>query len=117
MNSIIKKQLEKVSSTTINFDDNTTNIFIPKTTRISNNSLKKGRTYIIELSDFTMNNRVLASNWNNGLYPKNKVYIVEVVDFMAKFMKVNGVAQNDSSDGLLGFWLPIDGFNVIKWEV
>lgn len=65
MNKTIKNQLNKVKSVKLEFDNNTTQIFIPKTTEVLPVSLTEGQVYIIELEDFIINplpNSVLASN-------------------------------------------------------
>lgn len=62
MNKIIKKQLEKITSCNISFDDNTTKIFIPKTTKIIQEALLKNSTYIIKL-----NNKALTPLQNSTL--------------------------------------------------
>lgn len=65
MNKFIKNELEKVTVTEIKFDDNTTSIFIPKTTSWNLTSLKTDKCYLIELDDNLLNptaNSSLASN-------------------------------------------------------
>lgn len=116
MNKIIKEQLKKVTATNIQFTDDTQNIFIPKTIKIINSSLKKGDVYLIHLFDSVANpssSSTLASNWNAGKVPKNDTYIAEIINNMSKMIKVNGVSVVDDTDNFYG-WLPYDGFEVLE---
>ena len=116
MNNIIKQQLLNVTVTNIEFNDDTTYIFIPKTIKILNSSLKKGEYYMLKLFDnvtHPSSSSTLASNWNNGIIPKYDLYTVEILDNMGKMIKVNGVANMDPTDNFYG-WLPYDGFEVIN---
>jgi len=116
MNKLIKDQLDNVTSTKIEYDANTTHIYIPKTIKVLNTSMKVGSVYDIELFDSITSpppSSTLASNWNNGVIPKYKLYTVEVIGSMAKMIRVNGVAMEDNSSSFYG-WLPLDGFEIIK---
>ena len=116
MKKILFNELNKVTSTKLEFNKDSTEIFIPKTIKILNSALKKGSVYTIELADFIVMpgvNSTLASNWNGGVVPKHKQYIVEIVDNMSKMIKVNGVAVEDNTDQFYG-WLPSEGFEVIN---
>ena len=120
MNKTIKNQLNKVKSVKLEFDNNTTQIFIPKTTEVLPVSLTEGQVYIIELEDFIINplpNSVLASNWNSGKVPKYKRYQVEFLQRMNNMYKFNGIAINDNellySENWYG-WFPENGFRVIS---
>ena len=116
MNNIIRQQLQNVSVTHIEFDDESTRIFIPKTIKILGSSLKKGEYYMLKLYENVTHpseNSTLASNWNNGVIPKHDMYTVEILDNMGKMIKVNGVANVDPTDNFYG-WLPYSGFEVIN---
>ena len=116
MNSIIKNELNKVTVTKINYKDTDTEIFIPKTIKVLNSSLKKGEYYLIKLYSSVTNpaeSSVLASNWNSGEIPKHEVYIAEIIDNIGNMIKVNSVASEDITYNFYG-WLPYDGFEVIK---
>lgn len=118
MNKLLYKELQKVRATDIKFDENTTELFIPKTLIISNAALNKGVVYRIKLEPFITNpyqSSTLASNWNNGVIPKYDEYIVEIVDKMANMIKVNGVAAANTAEQFFG-WLPDNGFTVIGKE-
>ena len=118
MNKILLNELKKVTATKLEFDDNTTSIFIPKTLKILNTSVKQGEVYKIRLEEFITNpyqSSTLASNWNNGIVPKHSEYIAEIVTKMANMIKINGVAVEDSSDSFYG-WLPIEGFEILNRE-
>ena len=120
MNNRIKEQLKKVTSVDITFDDNTTEIIIPKTLKFNNLLLKKNVLYLIELFDSVINpdiNSTLASNWNNGKIPKYKYYKAEVVDTISNMVKLNGIAVDKGRDlyteNWFG-WIPSELFKVIK---
>lgn len=116
MNNQILNQLHKVTATKIEFNSNDTEIFIPKTIQIRNESLQKSKCYLIELQDFIVNpdeSSTLSSNWNNGKVPEYKKYFVEIVSIMTNMIKVNGVSVENSSSRFEG-WLPMDGFTVLE---
>lgn len=118
MNSIIKNELKKVTAVEINFSDSDTKIFIPRSIKILNSSLKVGSVYRIKLKENItdpFSGSTLASNWNSGIIPKYSEYLVEVQDGMANMIKVNGVAVEDNSNQFVG-WLPLDGFETISKE-
>lgn len=120
MNSIIKKQLEKVTATNIEFNDDTTSIYIPKTTSYNLTSLKKDCCYLIELDDSLLNpsfNSTLASNWNAGRVPEYKHYNAEVNSVLNKMIQVTAVPIiNGEAVYTKQFygWLPFDHIKVIK---
>lgn len=119
MNKQIKAELEKVTATQIEFDENTTSIFIPKTTSWNLTSLKQGRCYLIELSDSLLNpvsNSTLASNWNGGKTPKHKYYNVEIQNIMNKMIQIIGVGVvNGSACGEQFYgWLPFEQIKVLQ---
>lgn len=116
MKKILFDELNKVTSTKLDFTLSTNELHIPKTVKILNSALKKGSVYTIELAKFITMPSVsstLASNWNSGIVPKHNKYIVEIVDNMANMIKVNGVAVEDNTDQFYG-WLPSNGFDVIN---
>ena len=116
MNKIIRDQLNRVTTTKIEYNENDTYIFIPKTIRILNSSLEKGRYYIISLFDsilYPSESSTLASNWNKGYIPKHRIYTVEILDNIAGMVHIDGVANDELTDNFYG-WLPYDGFEVIK---
>ena len=115
MNPLIKRELERVTSTDLKFDDSTTHIFIPKVTDLKS-CLEVGSVYEIELSDSLLNpvsSSNLTSNWNAGRVPKHNRYISEIISKMPKMIKVNGVACDDQTDNFFG-WLPEDSIKIIN---
>ena len=65
MNKIIKDQLNKVRSVKLSFDDNTTQILIPKSSEVIPEALNQGEVYLIKLNDKILNpssNSTLAAN-------------------------------------------------------
>lgn len=118
MNKILYNELKKVTSTKIDFSEDDLKIFIPRSIKILNSSLKVGSVYTIKLNDTItdpFSGSTLASNWNRGIIPKHKEYIVEILEGMANMIKVNGVATEDNQDQFIG-WLPLDGFETISRE-
>lgn len=120
MNNIIKKQLDQITATNIEFNDDTTEIFIPKTTSYNLKSLKKDSVYLIELNDSLLNpssSSTLASNWNAGRVPKYKHYNAEVNSVMNKMVQVTAVpiinGEAIYKEQFYG-WLPFDQIKVIK---
>lgn len=116
MKKIVYNELKKVSVAQLEFDESTKSLFIPKTIKILNSSLKQGEVYRIKLEEFITNpyrSSTLASNWNNGVVPKHSEYIVEIVSKMANMIKVNGVAVEDQSDSFYG-WLPVDKIEILE---
>ena len=120
MNKVIKDQLSKVKSTELKYDDDTTEIIIPKVTRVTSSLLSVGNMYLIKVNDNVLHpssNSTLASNWNAGKVPKYSMYQAELIDKMNNMYKFNGVAiENDEpiySEGWFG-WFPDNGFEVIK---
>ena len=118
MNSIIKSQLAKVTATELEYDDNTTHIFIPKSLKILNGALKKDQIYRIKLYESVTNpssDSSLAANWNNNRVPKHSEYYIEVIDKLGNMLKINGVAVEDQTDNFFG-WIPVDSFDVLGKE-
>jgi len=118
MNKILYNELNKVTATKIDFKPGDTKIFIPRSIKILNTSLKKGEVYRIKLKSFILNpssGSTLASNWNNGIIPKYSEYLVEILDGMANMIKVRGVAVDDETSLFIG-WLPMDGFETLSKE-
>lgn len=120
MNKVIKDQLSKVRSSNIQFDDNTTEIFIPKVTETVPQALNIGDIYLIRIDDSVLHpasNSTLASNWNAGKVPKYSTYQVEFIDKMSNMYKFNGIAIEDGkplySENWFG-WFPENGFKVIS---
>ena len=120
MNKIIKKYLDRVKVVKLDYDDNTTQIVIPKVTQIIPEALNKGDVYIIELNERALNsnsNSTLASNWNAGRIPNHSVYKVELIDIINDMYKFNGIAIENGkelySENWFG-WFPKDYFKVIK---
>lgn len=118
MKKIIADELKKVSATKIEFDENTTSIFIPKTIKILNTSVKQGEVYRIKLEEFITNpyqSSTLASNWNGGIVPKYSEYIAEITTKLGNMIKINRVATDDYTYNFCG-WLPVEGFEILNKE-
>ena len=120
MNKIIENQLKNLKSVRVNFDSNTTQIVIPKTTEIISEALIKGQVYLIELDQYLLEpllNSTLASNWNFGKVPTHKVYKLEFLDKMGNMYKFSGIpvenGQDIYSEEWFG-WFPEGKFKVIE---
>lgn len=116
MNKLIKEQLSKVSSTHIEFDDDTLDIYIPKVENILSSSVKVGGVYKIKLDESLLSpssTSTFAANWNAGRIPHNEIYTVDIIDSMPGYVKCNGVADNNSADNWFG-WLPIDKISILE---
>ena len=117
MNSIIKEQLEKVKSTTLEFNDTTTSIFIPKSSHICTTLLNVGSAYIISLNDELEDNIIVK---NHNVYPKFKDYKVELLEVVDHWYKFAGIAQVDGIDlhsEYFYYWLKEGSFTILKEEI
>lgn len=116
MNPLIKKQLESCKNASVEFDDNSLLIVIPKSTRINNNLLELDHTYLIEVSDLILNmnndNSTLVSNWNNGQVVKSKQLKVSLSKIVNNMFRFDGVGTNN--DSYMDLWLPSDKFITLK---
>jgi len=114
MNKRIKDQLLKIKSTSINFKDDDTKIFIPKT-EISKDIIPEiGKVYLIELSDEVLNpspSSTLASNWNNGKIPTHKNYYAELVKIINNMYQWNCTSVDNPQDSFFGY-IPISNFEI-----
>ena len=116
MNKLVFEQLNQVKSVDLIFDQDTTKLVIPKTTKVKPVAVKVGGVYKIDISDtilFPSESSTLASNWNGGKVPEYKRYLAEIISTMGNMVKVNGVAEDDSTNNFYG-WLPFDGFEVLE---
>ena len=93
MNELIKQQLLKCKIAQLpEFNDNTTEILIKKSTNIIPH---ENEYYLISLDDNLIdqsNTTPLTLNWNNGSIPKYKYYKIDLIKIMAQMIKINGVA-------------------------
>ena len=114
MNSIIKEQLEKVKSVTLDFNDTTTSIFIPKSSHICPTLLNVGGAYIISLNDELDDDIIII---NHNVYPKFKDYKVELLEVVDHWYKFAGIAQVDGIDlhsEYFYYWLKEGSFTILK---
>lgn len=121
MNEIIKEQLKLLKVTELpEFDDNTTEITIPKQEAKEYN-INVGKCYLIELENYIINppeTFTLHINWNNNIIPKDKYMKVEIVGIMGKMVKVNGVGYDFVNkldlNTMWEGWLPRKAITIIK---
>lgn len=118
MNKFIKQELSKIVFAQLPpYDDNTTELSIPKTTeRIR---LELNQCYIIEISDNIKNNEWLAQTWNNGTVPSAKYMKACITNISGKMIKIDGSGYDyntdtDLNDVYIGLWLPGDLVKVVK---
>lgn len=112
MNKIIFNELKKVTSVNLDFNEDTTKLYIPRTTVIIP---KVGKTYKIALDESLLrpsSNSSFAANWNNGKVPMHREYIAEVSKIMTGYALINGVATNDFADNWFG-WIPMNLMTVV----
>lgn len=117
MDKIIKEQLNKCKVANIPFfDDNTTEIIIQRgDNAIIKDDLILNHYYKIEVEDYIIkpyDGFNLASNWNNGVVPKDKVMNCEITQIMGKMIRVEavGVNTNNSWSG----WLPRKSIHILE---
>lgn len=121
MNEIIKEQLKLLKVAELpEFDDNTTDITIPKQEAKEYN-INVGKCYLIELENYIINppeTFTLHINWNNNIIPKDKYMKVEIVGIMGKMVKVNGVGYDFVNkldlNTMWEGWLPRKAITIIK---
>lgn len=118
MNKIIKRELEKVREVNLNYDDNTTKLYIPKKVGIK---LNVGNCYIIKLSDYMVNpplDSPIVVNWNSGNIPKYKYYKIDVNKIMGNMVNVNGVAYDFENKKdiyeMWSGWIPSSEFEILE---
>ena len=122
MNPLIKKQLEacKVANIPV-FDDNTTEINIPKGSAVNVTPYQIGKYYLAELADFVLNpsqGDTLSTNWNKNTVPKYKFYKCEITKIVGKMICILGCGydalnQRDTADLWEG-WVPQNGIKLIQ---
>ena len=121
MNEIIKEQLKLLKVAELpEFDDNTTEITIPKQEAKEYN-INVGKCYLIGLENYIINppeTFTLHINWNNNIIPKDKYMKVEIVGIMGKMIKVNGVGYDFVNkldlNTMWEGWLPRKAITIIK---
>lgn len=117
MNKIIKEQLSNVKSTKLDFDDSTTKLFIPKSTKISTALLDTGSAYVISLND-ELDSDIIIKNKN--VFPKFKDYKVELLEISGQWYKFAGIATVDGLDlpsEYFYYWLKEGSFTILKKEI
>lgn len=122
MNKIIKRELEKIRYN-IDYDDNTTEIFIPKgLNETISVDVQVNHNYNIYVEDYILNepsNFSLSSNWNGGVVPISKYMNICVTQIMNNMIRVDAcgfdpIKKTTKIDSYNGLWLPIDAVHVIK---
>lgn len=94
VSKIIEEQLRScVYADLSHFDANTNIYLIPKYTKPQYNINK---CYLIKLPNFVINNTtsVLATNWNNGLAPKNEYYKAYISKMVGKMIYCDCLAYD-----------------------
>jgi len=122
MNNLIKKQLSKCRIAQIpQYDDDTIEIYIPKSVDISGAEVELHNCYLIELENYIVNPPEtfnLHENWNNNIKPTVKCYKCEIIQIMGKMIRINGIGYDYENkidlDCVWTGWLPRKGFKVLK---
>lgn len=122
MNKIVKRELEKIRAN-INYDDNTTEIVIPKNYKSTISVvLQVNHSYNIYVEDYILHeppNFTLSSNWNGGIVPISKYMNITVTELLGKMIRVDAcgfdIVNNITlPDTYLGLWLPQASIHVVK---
>ena len=122
MNSIIKQQLKKCRVADIpEFNDDTTQIMIPKQDGAVVSPYQVHKCYLVEIADWIIHPSPdfnLASNWNKGSIPSHSFYCVEISQVMGKMVRITGCAYDPATKSttseLWEGWVPQKGLKLIK---
>lgn len=127
MNKIIKNQLSKVRVQLPEYDDNTTEMIIPRQTMMSlpimeHNDFIIGKFYILQLAKYITNplpNFDLAEKWNNGVVPSSEYIRCQVTDIKGKMINVGAIgfdvlSYTDKTDVYSSLWLPKAAITIVK---
>ena len=76
------------------------------------------KCYLVELKDTMYKaDTIIAINWNRGIVPKCRYYIVDVLNKVSSMIKVNGVGYNTDpskiEDNFQG-WFPLTEIKIIS---
>lgn len=120
MNNIIKKQLQNLKKCQLPpYNEEDTEIFIPKNSIKKELGLSLNHCYQIEIADYVLNpppDYSLAQNWNGNTKPPAKVMNVCIIQLMGKMIKVDGIGFDDNTQSPLpcswGGWLPREAIKV-----
>lgn len=122
MNSVIKRELEKIHAPLPEYDDNTIEIHIPQKQVTNEPLFEVGKSYQVQLADYILNeppNFTLSSNWNKGVVPKSQFMLMQVRELTGKMLKVYARGYDVNTDACLedmyyDFWLPLGGVTKLK---
>lgn len=121
MNKIVQRELEKIRAN-IDYNDNTTYIYIPKSGQLSSVDLQVDHNYNIYVEDYILkepSNFSLSTNWNNGVVPISKYMNICVLQRLSNMVQVDAcgydvISQRTKSDSYMGLWLPVESIHIIK---
>lgn len=122
MDSVIKRELDKVRVDLPPFDDTSTKIIINKSTPDLFTEFELNAQYEVELADYIIyepKNFSLSSNWNNGIVPKSKHMFIYITKIVGKMINCFARGYNSDTDEMLeeqyeSLWLPMGGLKVIR---
>ena len=124
MNSIIKQQLQKCVIAKIpEFDDQTTDLIIPKQQTQGSAGLKLEHYYQISLAQCLTQpppGSSLAVNWNKGVVPGSTVMRVYPVQKLGEMVRVEGYGYDTETGQIISsqyypeLWLPIKDITIEK---
>lgn len=121
MNKIVQRELEKIRAN-IDYNDNTTYIYIPKSGQLSAVDLQVDHNYNIYVEDYILHepsNFSLSTNWNKGVVPSSKYLNICVISKMKDMICVDGCGWDNinnvvKADCYTGLWLPQSSIHVVK---
>lgn len=121
MNSVIKRELDKVRVSLPEYDDDTTHLYIPKK-ELLEATFQTGKSYLVKIEDYVVNeppNFTLSSNWNKGVKPKSHHLLIHIIDISGKMLKVMArdfdIETQTCLEGIYNdLWLPLSALNKIN---
>lgn len=122
MNPIIKRELANCRVAEIpNFEEDTVDLFIPKSTGNRASIYQVHKCYLVELEDYILNpppDFTLSSNWNKGTIPPSKYMKVEIAQVMGKMIRIVGcgydiITRTDMNTVWEG-WVPQKGMKLLQ---
>lgn len=116
MNPFIKEQLKKTKIALPPYDDNTTELFIPRTltSSMTIDGLIVDQFYQVYLAQYVVvepEGFTLSANWNKGTVPPENRMNIKVIQIMGKMVQIAGVGctTNISWHG----WVPIKAISIL----
>lgn len=123
MNKFIDEQFKKVLVADVSrYDPGCSSVFIPKKEVRNKDSFKVNHKYIVELDDKLLQKRgdIIETNWNKGIIPVCKYYLIEVYKVIGDKIQCAGIAYDpETNTSYKSFWngyFPINCIKIIREE-